>query len=87
MRPVVMLSWRVAGRPVKALVMAEVEIGFGAIVSDEHLAVLVRRHRSRVDVEIGVQFAQADLVPARLQERAESLQRPDLCRERRPRRR
>ena len=57
--------------PGEALVVAEIEIGLGAVVGDEHLAVLVRRHRSRIDVEIRVELAQADLVAARLQERAE----------------
>ena len=55
----------------EALVMAEIEVGFGAVVGDENLAVLVRRHRARIDVEIGVELAQADLVAARLQQRAE----------------
>ena len=31
----------------EALVVAEVEVGLGAIVGDEHLAVLVRAHRAR----------------------------------------
>ena len=71
MRPVVMLSCsgrRAAG---EALVMAEIEIGLGAVVGDEHLAVLIGRHRAGIDVEIGVELAQADLVAARLQQRAE----------------
>ena len=60
------------GRPPgETLVMAEVEIGLGAVVGDENLAVLVRRHRAGIDVEIGVELAQADLVAARLQQRAE----------------
>ncbi len=59
------------GTPGKTLVMAEIEIGLGAIVGDEHLAVLVRRHRARIDVEIGVELAQANLVAARLQQRAQ----------------
>ena len=70
MRPVVMLSCfdrRAAG---EALVVAEVEIGLGAVVGDEHLAVLVRRHRAGIDVEIGVELAQAHVVAARLQQRA-----------------
>ena len=71
MRPVVMLSWRVAGPAGEALVVAEVEIGLGAVVGDEDLAVLVGRHRPRIDVEIGVELAQPDLVAARLQQRAE----------------
>ena len=61
----------VGGAAGEALVMAEVEIGLGAVVGDEHLAVLVGRHRARIDVEIGVELAQAHLVAARLQQRAE----------------
>jgi hypothetical protein len=30
--------------------MAEVEIGLGAVVGDEHLAVLIWRHRAGIDV-------------------------------------
>ena len=42
----------VAGQPGvgEALVVAEVEIGFGAVVGDENLAVLEGRHGSRIDV-------------------------------------
>ena len=71
MRPVVMLSWRVAGPAGEALVMAEIEIGFGAVIGDEDLAVLIGRHRARIDIEIGVELAQPHLVAARLQHRAE----------------
>src|SRR5262245_65577588 len=38
------------GTPGEALVMAEIEIGLGAVVGDEDLAVLVGAHGSRVDV-------------------------------------
>ena len=55
----------------EALVMAEVEVGLGPVVGDEHLAVLGRAHGSRIDVEIGIELAQADRVAARLQQRAE----------------
>ncbi len=67
-RDVVVPGRRAAG---EALVVPEVEVGFGAVVGDEHLAVLVGRHRPRVDVEVGVELAQPDLVAARLQQRAE----------------
>src|SRR5262249_53029437 len=40
----------------EALVMAEVEVGFRPVVGDEDLAVLVGRHRARVDVQIGVEL-------------------------------
>jgi hypothetical protein len=51
--------------------MAEVEVGLRPVVGHEDLAVLIRAHRARIDVEIGVELAQADLGAARLQERAE----------------
>ena len=57
-----------AGEP---LVVAQVEVGLGPVVGDEDLAVLVGAHRPRIDVQIGVELAQADLVAARLQQRAE----------------
>ena len=59
------------GPPGETLVMAKVEVGLGAIVGHEHFAVLIRRHRSWVEVEIGIELAQPDLVPPRLQQRAE----------------
>ena len=42
-----------------------VEIGLGAVVGDEYLAVLIGRHGARIDVEIGVELAQAHAVAAR----------------------
>ena len=54
----------------EALIMAEIEIGLGAVVGDEDLAVLVGAHRAGIDIEIGVELAQAHLIPARLQKRA-----------------
>ena len=61
----------VGGAPGEALVMAEVEVGLRPVVGDEDLAVLVGAHRPRIDVQIGVELAQPDLVAARLQQRAE----------------
>jgi hypothetical protein len=51
--------------------MAKVEIGFGAVVSDEHLTVLIRAHRSRIDVEVWIELPETDGVPTRLEKRAE----------------
>ena len=62
----------VGGAAGEALVMAEVEIGLGAVVGDEHLAMLGRAHRARIDVEVGIELAQADGIAARLQQRAQS---------------
>jgi hypothetical protein len=55
----------------EALVVPEVEVGLGAIVGDVDLAVLVGRHRPGIDVQVGIELAQADLEAARLEERAE----------------
>ena len=44
----------------EALVVAEVEVGLGAVLGDEDLAVLVGRHRARVDVDVRVELLQAD---------------------------
>ncbi len=50
-----------------ALVMAEIEVGLGAVVGDVDLAMLIGRHGAGVDIEIGVELAQTDLEAARLQ--------------------
>ena len=42
------------------LVVAQVEVGLGAVVGDEDLAVLVRRHRARVDVDVRVELEDGD---------------------------
>ena len=44
----------------EALVVAEVEVGLGAVLGDEDLAVLERAHRPRVDVDVGVELLQLD---------------------------
>jgi hypothetical protein len=51
--------------------MAEVEIGLGAVVRHIDFAVLIGRHRARIDVEIGVELPDADLVAARLEKGGE----------------
>ena len=68
MRPVVMLSC-LGRRPAReALVVTEIEIGLRAVIGHEHFAVLIRRHRSGIEVEIGVELAEADLVAPGLQQ-------------------
>ena len=42
------------------LVMAQVEVGFRAVVGDVNLAVLVRAHRPRVDVDVRIEFLKAN---------------------------
>ena len=52
----------------EALVVAEIEVGLGAVLGHEHLAVLVGRHRAGVDVDVGVELLQLDVEPASDQE-------------------
>src|SRR5207249_10465260 len=48
--------------------MAEVEVGFGPVVRHEHLAVLERVHRPRIDVDIWIELLHRDPQAPRLQE-------------------
>ncbi len=50
----------------EALVVPEVEVGFGAIVEDINLAVLKRAHRARIDIEVRIKFLDAHLEPPHL---------------------
>ena len=56
----------------EALVVTEVEVGLGAVVGDEHLAVLIGAHGPRVDIEVGIELAQPNAVAARLEQCSES---------------
>jgi hypothetical protein len=47
----------VVGEP---LVVAEVEVGLGAVFGDEDLTVLERAHRPRIDVDVGIELLQLD---------------------------
>ena len=55
----------------EALVVSDVEVGLGAVLGDEDLAVLERAHRARVDVQVRVELLDVDLQAARLQQPAE----------------
>ncbi len=65
---IVGLARRDAG---EALIMAQIEIGLRAVIGDIDLAMLERAHRARIDIQIGIELAQTDLVAARLKQRAE----------------
>jgi hypothetical protein len=62
----------------EALVVAEVEVGLRPVIGHIHLAMLIRAHRARIDVEIGIQLAQAHLEAPGLQKRAKSRRRKPL---------
>ncbi len=52
----------------KALVMAQVQVRLRAVLRDEHLAVLIRTHGSRIDIDVRIQFLGGHLVPPGLQQ-------------------
>ena len=61
------------GRPAReALVVTKIEVGFRPIVGHKHLAMLIGAHGARIDIEIGIEFSQANAVTAGLQKSAES---------------
>jgi hypothetical protein len=55
----------------EALVVSQIEIGFGAVVGDEDLAMLERAHRAGIDVEIGVELLQGHAVAPALEQAAD----------------
>ena len=67
-RVVAVLGQRRVG---EALVVPEVEVGLGAVVGHVHLAVLVRRHRPRIDVDVRVELLVRDLEAVRLEQEAD----------------
>ncbi len=52
----------------EAFVVAEVEIGFGAIVCDKHFAVLIRAHSTGIHVQVRVTFLDGDFETATFEE-------------------
>ena len=63
----------------EALVVADVEVGLGAVVGDEDLTVLERVHRPGVDVEVGVELLHGDPQAAHLEQAAEAGGRQPLA--------
>ena len=63
----------------EALVVAEIEVGLAAVVGDVDLAVLVRAHRARIDVDVGVELLQRDLVAVAFEQRADRRGREPLA--------
>ncbi len=54
------------------LVVTEVEVRLGAVVGDEHLAVLVRAHRARIHVDVRIELQDGDGEAAGLEEPADA---------------
>ncbi len=62
----------------EALVVAEVEVRLGAVLGDEHLAVLERAHRAGVDVDVRVELLDLDPLAAAHQQAADRGRRDAL---------
>ena len=63
----------------EALVVAQVEVGLGAVVGDKDFAVLEGRHGSRIDVEIGVELHHVHAQAAALKQAADGGRRQTLA--------
>ena len=63
----------------EALVVAQVEVGLGAVLGDEDLTVLERAHRPRVDVDVRVELLARDLEAALLEQPADGRRRDALA--------
>ena len=63
----------------EAFVMAEIEVGFRAVVRDVHLTMLVGVHRAGVDVDIGIKLLDGHGQAARFQQRADGCRRKALA--------
>ena len=64
----------------EAFVVAEVEVGFGAVVEDVDFAVLVGAHRAGIDVEVGIELLQLHAKSAAFEQQADRLRTSGLCR-------
>jgi hypothetical protein len=65
----------------EALVMAQVEVGLGAVFGDEDLTVLERAHGAGIDVDVGIELEVRDLDAARFEDRPEEAAAMPLPRE------
>ena len=54
----------------EAFVVAEVEIGFGAVVGDENFTVLIGRHGAGINVEVGIALLEGDAKAAAFEQAA-----------------
>src|SRR5712692_2914186 len=55
----------------ETLVVAQIEVGLGAVLGDEHLSVLERAHRAGIDVDVRVELEEGDFDAARFEDRGE----------------
>ena len=55
----------------ESFIMPEVQIRLSAIIRDKNLTMLIRAHRSRIDIDIRIEFLDCDLNAAALEQTAE----------------
>src|SRR6266581_3324109 len=55
----------------EALVVAQIEVGLGAVLGDEHLSALEMAHRAGIDVDVRVELEESDFDAARFENRGE----------------
>src|SRR5215813_714702 len=60
-------------------IVTEVEVGFGAVIGDEHLAMLKRIHGTWVHIDVGIHLEQSDFEATALQESANRRRRQALA--------
>ena len=60
------------GNSGEAFIVAKIEVSLGPVVCDVHFAMLIRAHRPRIDIQVGVELANADLIAASLQQSTEA---------------
>src|SRR5437773_3226047 len=58
-------------RRLETLVVAQIEVGLGAVLGDEHLPVLEGAHRAGIDVDVRVELEEGDFDAARFEDRGE----------------
>src|SRR5205807_5530613 len=56
-------------RRLETLVVAQIEVGLGAVLGDEHLPVLEGAHRAGIDVDVRVELEEGDFDAARFEDR------------------
>ena len=56
-------------------IMAQIQVRFRPVVSDEHFPVLVGAHGTRVDVDVGIEFLDGDFVASALEQTSQRSRR------------
>src|SRR5699024_8877794 len=63
----------------KSLIVSKIQIRFGSVLGHEHLAVLIRAHRSRIDVYIRIELLYRNFKASGLEQPSERRRRYSLA--------